>query len=160
MKRRNRIICYILVAVMLMSNATCSYATEQDNSYSFYTETIAPENIAVYSPDMVPYGFKRLEFADFNREVVVIADQDVIVTSSYPYATLDIISCVWAPEYYEVHIGFYCMDTGKFRYTTVTNDATDYPPISFSLEPGTYRVAARNMGSSRLTTGYMSYNTN
>lgn len=160
MKRCNKIIVCILVAIILMFNATCSYATELDNTYSFYTETIAPENVAVYSPDIVPYGFGRLEFAGFNREVVVIADQDVIVTSSYPYATLDIISCVWAPEYYDVDVGFYCMDTGEFRHTTVPNDAQDYAPITFNLQPGTYRVAARNMGSSRLTTGYMSYNTN
>lgn len=105
-----------------------------------------------------PYASARFEFDVVNNDVVIPDTKEYVVKASET-TYLKITNCVWAPEHYNIEVGFVNTDTWVCYGKTLTGGSVTNSVYGFSnLPAGTYYVYAMNLGDSQLTTGYMLYN--
>lgn len=120
------------------------------------TPSAAAESIPQSNPEISPYASIRFEFYDATPGIVLIADDDIIISSG-EVANLNIQTCVWAPEHYNIRIGFWNARTSVCYYHTFTDGQCSGTYSFRNLPAGTYRVFMQNDGETTLTTGYMRY---
>lgn len=146
-------------------------AAAADEEYTVYygINQFSPEDIPPLTP--VPVNnlcsedgtvsrasYIRLEFpgalagsiySDFNENVVGAGDS----------ATLDVQTCVWAPESNTLEIGIYNWTTAENWYVLRSGGSINNKLFTFTnLSAGPCSVYIRNHGPNALTTGYLLYN--
>lgn len=119
-------------------------------------ETLDAKYITESSAPISPYAAVRFEFNGLAPNITYIASSDVVISAN-ELVTLKVDPCVWAPEDYELHIGFWNISTNVAYYKTATGGNISKTYYFTSIPAGTYRVYVMNMGDQDLTTGYMKY---
>jgi len=162
-----KLFCLLLTVIVVFSVSPTAFAAT--NQFLQEDDTVIhavdPENVVFASDQHKPLNmntsipargnYQSLEFAGFDKEVVVLADQSFTRTSSGTIR-LEINSCSWQPSTNDVEIGFYRVESGTC-YGKTLSGGTVRRTYSFSLPTGTYYVYAMNKGPGRLTSALMYY---
>lgn len=162
-----KVICLLLTLVIVFTLPLTAFATTNQlvEDGNMVIHSVDPENVVFSSTQREPINldssvhprgnYSPLEFAGFNADVVILADQPFTRTSS-GLICLEINTCSWAPSTNDVEIGFYRVEDGTC-YGKTFSGGTKTGPYYRSLPTGTYYVYAMNMGPGRLTSGIMYY---
>ena len=143
-------------------NPDKNIAMEEDEDTVYYgINELNPEDFIYIAPATVQRArasYTRLEFpgAVYNS---VYSDFVENVITAGASATLDVNTCVWAPESNDLEIGIYNWTTAENWYVVRSGGQVYNYFINFTnLTAGSYSVYIRNRGTSSLTTGYLLYN--
>lgn len=163
-----KVICLLLTLVIVFSlpltaSATTNQLLQDDN---MVIHSVDPENVVFSSTQREPINldtsihprgnYSPLEFAGYNAEVVVLADQPFTHTSSGTIY-LEINTCTWVPSTNKIQVGFYRVESGTCYGRTLSGGTCSGTYSYSNLPAGTYYVYATNLGPGRLTTGAMYY---
>jgi len=132
----------------------------EDVEYSGVNE-LNPEEFIRLTPTMVDTGLisgTRLEFPGAAPDSVHSDFEENAVTEEGSL-TLEIESCTWALEFYQLEIGVYNWEDGTNRYVLLYGGfVSDYSHVFTGLSAGRYSVYIRNRGAEPLSSGYLLYN--
>ena len=126
--------------------APCENVYFENSSFS----TVSAEN------SVTDYVLTQMQFADTKPAVYVVSTEDYAVQADGTIS-LSLKTCVWAPEYYEIEIGFWNMETGTTYSKKYSEGYLDLSVSYPDLPAGTYKLFVVNNGPKELTTGYMLY---
>lgn len=124
-----------------------------------FISTIPNEKVipAQSSEPISPYGGNRLEFYDAAPGVVMVGSNDIVIDQG-DTSYINVETLVWAPEHYNIKLGFWNVRTTTVYTKTISGGNKSNVAYSYTGIPaGTYRVCVINTGSTLLTTGYMKY---
>ena len=142
--------------MIVRENVDPEYVIARCEKVYFENTSFSPASIG---NSVTPYAFTRMEFANVNPSVYVISSDNYVVKVGYT-TSLSINTCVWAPEHYEIEIGFWNIDTGTTYTQRFTGGSLSKTLFFSNMPAGTYRLFVVNNGATKLTTGYMLYNVN
>lgn len=162
-----KVICLLLTLVIVFSLPLTAFATTnqllQDDNMVIHS--VDPENVVFSSTQREPINldtsirprgnYQDLNFAGFDPEVVILADQSFTRTSS-GLIRLEINTCTWSPSTNNIEVGFYNIATA-ICYGKTLSGGTETGSYYYSIPTGTYAVYAMNKGPGRLTSGLMYY---
>lgn len=87
----------------------------------------------------------------------IYSDMVEYIIADNSSATLQVKSCIWAPEYFKIEIGIYNWTTAENRYVECTGGSVNGNITFNNLTAGNYSVYIRNCGTYTLTSGYIRY---
>lgn len=120
--------------------------------------TVSPDKVqtANSSTATSPRGGNRIEFYDAAPDIVMIGGNNVVLSAGETVG-LTVDPCVWAPEHYNLELGFWNEYTNTCYPEIISGGNVSDTFYYSGLPAGTYRVYVRNLGTTKLTAGYLLY---